>query len=87
MTQPNNEENGLILQPAALLLASLNEMPCPVNLAQCLAFWGFLFCFVLLCFLGPCVQHVEVPRLGLNRSYTSAGLPHSRSNVRSEPRL
>ena len=35
MTQPYNEKKGLILQPAALLLASLSKTPCPVKLAQC----------------------------------------------------
>lgn len=40
MTQPYNEEKGLILQPAALLLAFLNKTPCPVKLAQCHSTWA-----------------------------------------------
>lgn len=37
MTQAYNEEKGLIPQPAALHLASLNKTLCPVKLAQCLS--------------------------------------------------
>ena len=40
MTQAYNEEKGLIPQPAALHLASLNKTLCPVKLAQCLSTWA-----------------------------------------------
>ena len=53
----------------------------------CPPFCGFFF-FVVVCFvfLGPHLGHMEVPRLGSNRS-CSAGLHHSHSNARSEPCL
>ena len=44
----------------------------------------YLFDFNLIfCFLGPHVQHMYVPRLGLIRA-AAAGLHHSHSNARSE---
>ena len=44
-----------------------------------------LFCF--LSFLGPHLQHMEVPGLGGRIGAVAAGLHHSHSNPRSEPRL
>ena len=45
-----------------------------------------LFLF-LLSFLGPCLWHMEVPRLGVKLELQLAGLYHSHSNARSDLNL
>ena len=52
-------------------------------------FFFVLFCFCLfVCFLGPHLWHVEVPRLGVELELQlPTGLHHSHGNTRSEPCL
>ena len=45
------------------------------------------FFFFFFGFLGPYLWHMEVPRLRALIGATAAGLHHSRSSIRSEPRL
>ena len=53
--------------------------------------WPFLPLGSILSFLGPHLQHMEVPRLGGLIEAVAAGLhhshSHSHSHARSEPRL
>ena len=50
-------------------------------------FFVLFWMFFVFCFLGPQVQHVEVPKLGGPNRATAAGLHHSHSNMGSEPCL
>ena len=44
--------------------------------------------FGFVCFLGPHLRHMEVPRLGVKlEGAIAAGLCHSHSKARSEPGL
>ena len=55
--------------------------------------FGFIKRYCMLCkfffsfFLGPHLQHMEVPRLGVESELVAAGRHHSHSNARSEPHL
>ena len=48
---------------------------------------GFFHSFFFLFFLGPHLQHMEVPRPGSQIRAAAAGLCHSHSNIRSELHL
>ena len=42
-----------------------NEIPLFGTHIYCLVFWRVWGVFLFFCFLGPYVQHMEVPRLGV----------------------
>ena len=45
------------------------------------------FHFLLFCFLGPYLWHMEVPRLGVEIGAIAVGLHHSHSNMESKLHL
>ena len=88
--------------PASMITALAVDMPIFYQVSWCLCLCAcvcvcyvfcFCFCFFLLCFLGPHLKHVAVPRLGFQSELqppawaTATSLSHSHSNARSEPSL
>ena len=63
-----------------------NEIPLFGTHIYCLVFWGVWGVFLFFCFLGPYVQHMEVPRLGVKSelqllAYTTATATQDPSHI------
>ena len=62
-------------------------LPCEASPAPLLSFSFVVVVFFFL-FLGPHLQHMEIPRLGVELELQlPAGLCHSHSDARSKPHL